>query len=352
MKRTPSGGIIAAAVFLIIAAGLALFIASIHFLAFEIMRTMDAQSAAAVRELIWPTLEIAAAAWGIATAVGLLRLHRWAYFCVFAMSALLVADAVPSLQGAATLIHATTGIPTESAPGFLDSAYFMFAISAAAPLALAIWWLVFFPRRSVRRQFFAADAVEAAPAPESADFGAAVPVAFVVPASAEIPQGPQRPVSIFVIAIFLVVDGPLKLLALISPNVRRMPIALFGHLLWPSSNIAYLLCLGMISTVLGLGLMLRKQSALVGTIIFLILQMANSVATALRPQLNDEIMKVSVSIHPDLAQIAPMMSRLSRSMLPAFIGLVLAFYLAALYFLWSRRKAFAAWARAGEGKSR
>ena len=92
---------------------------------------------------------------------GLLRRRGWARISMLILAALLACASLPSLAAEPRMIRAVTGIPTVGAfPAFIAAQF------GPLQLAVAVWWIVYFTRKSVRAQFgFAATPSAAPPKP-------------------------------------------------------------------------------------------------------------------------------------------------------------------------------------------
>jgi hypothetical protein len=139
------------------------------------------------------------AVWGIATGVGLLRLKNWARISTLAFSVLLIL--MGCFGGLVTAMMPLPSTPTSSLDPAVISAIRIFTGAFwLALLGIAIWWLVFFTRVSVKAQFARPQslATDGLPLPPPALSGAMQ----VVPAIPQ-QQGSQRPTSITIIAWLL-----------------------------------------------------------------------------------------------------------------------------------------------------
>lgn len=150
MKR--SGAVTAAAVVLIVVSAGACLFTFPTAIGMALIRTSEPQHSTPMPVLIRTIAIALIGVWGIVTGIGLLRLRRWAWFCVLAIAVLLMAAAVPGVLQAPQLIWATGG-PSGDAPGLLVFEYVNFAFNSLAPLALGIWWLALFVPRGTRAQF-------------------------------------------------------------------------------------------------------------------------------------------------------------------------------------------------------
>ncbi len=99
-------------------------------------------------------------AWGISSAIGLLRLRNWARISTIAYSAILVSFAFLGIVAILTvpLPPPPAGqfpqgqIPSPEA--FAKSIRFFMAAFYLVPIAVGVWWLIFFTRPRVKAQFF------------------------------------------------------------------------------------------------------------------------------------------------------------------------------------------------------
>lgn len=159
MKRSP--GVTAAAISVIAAS------AAFCVYAAWPLRNASAMHGEELGTLItFSIFQLAFAIWGIATGAAILRLRRWAWLCALIISVLLILNNVPALFGARKLIRATTGVSTISGGNFISQQYIHLVALTVIPFALGVWWLILFPRRSVRLQFAPlAPAGEGSPAP-------------------------------------------------------------------------------------------------------------------------------------------------------------------------------------------
>jgi hypothetical protein len=103
-----------------------------------------------------------------------------------------------------------------------------------APLAVGIWWLVLFSRKSVKEQFA----------------GTAIPVDLSVP------QKPRCPVPIAVLAWFFITSAANVIIIPFLPF--RMPAVLFGHLVVGAEGTLLYLIMCLLLVVAGIGLLKLK----------------------------------------------------------------------------------------------
>jgi len=110
-------------------------------------------------------MEFGFGAWGIASAVGLLLLKNWARLCFVIFGGLLAFFSFCAASGSllAAIALPSTQPPTANVPpGLFMAVSLVFTVISLIGLAIAIWWLVYFNRSSVKAQF-AGGAVAAQP---------------------------------------------------------------------------------------------------------------------------------------------------------------------------------------------
>lgn len=100
------------------------------------------------------------AAWGIATAVGLHRLRRWARYSTIVIGALmtlcgllLAAGGLAALFSPQFNAAGTVGSSAHSAQFLVRAVFGVMELIYLAVAAVGIWWLVYFNRRRVRSAF-------------------------------------------------------------------------------------------------------------------------------------------------------------------------------------------------------
>ncbi len=239
MKR--SGGVTASAVIAIIGSVFTILLGGFAILGALLMRTMPnlpttpAQPVPPVAFLLAESvLFLGFGVWGIASAVGLLRLKNWARICFLEYAGLLC---VFSAVGALVLLVAMLVIPQIAPPqpnvppGLMTAVFSMMIVFALLLVALGIWWLVYFNRRDVKAQFMGE-------------------------AAALLPR--RRPFSITIIAWLLIVGGiaaaPVYLFA-------SSPLFVFGFVIrgWLAGAIYSLLVVA--GLLAGVGLLRMKAAA-------------------------------------------------------------------------------------------
>jgi hypothetical protein len=347
-----SGSVTAASVMLIVASVLVTFGAFFAVLTTALMQSVGPKLSAHAfaRDLAGAVAVLLIAIWGIVTGVGLLRLRRWAWFCVLIISGLLVAAAVRALASAPKLIRATTGVPTVSAGNFVTFEYIGLAIATLVPLALGVWWLIAFLRPSARAQFAPGVILERNYPPVVFAPPVAPPSAPTPTIAEPIPHGSprlqlsyRRPVSITVIAVLLLLNVAAFPVLLFYPAKWRV-MAFFGFVLTGKAVLFVLAAFSVISLTLGVGLLRLKPWARVGAIVYALLLIVN-VAVSSRAQMRAfQILQAAMHLPQTPGPQGQSFDHMFQSVMhiSMFIGILFAvgINLAGIYFLATRGAAF------------
>lgn len=251
---------------------------------------------------------LALACWGVGTAVGLSRLRPWARISILSMSVLALVIGFISVVSVLILLP---HMPDQQDAHTMAAVRGILVVSFGFPMAIAAWWLVLFLRPGVRQQF-------------SSTAGATVVATPFV-----------RPVSITVIAVFLLlgVPGMLWVLYLMFPTrATGIPTMVLGVLVsgWGATafNVAALAA----NLALGLGLWRMKPWARTGAIAYLSFSIVNLAAMALRPDNFSRIITAMRTANPALASYP-----LPRDFLWFIAALSTGLAVAALWFLIKRK---------------
>jgi hypothetical protein len=274
---------------------------------------------------------VLAAAWGVVTGVGLLKLREWAR-----ISQLLFAGLIALIGVSSALLILTLQLPVpatdphpETTAHILQISRLFVAIFYGGLAALGIWWLYYFTRRPIREEFRFRAGTSVAAA-EGVPGG-------ILPPSAEPFRGPMnraRPVSITII-------GALLLLGLLSfamlPFVR-VPLIFFGHILAGPFGIALLMAFGLAQGIAGYGLLRMKMWGRNLAVTVELINVANVVVTGLLPgsQANFDSAMQQIYAQWNLpANVTMIHFPVALMMLPAIPVL-----LVVLYFLIKEKPAF------------
>jgi hypothetical protein len=235
----PSAGITASAVIALLGSVVAILFGGLMALSSVAVSTSSAArppdqplpSIAAI--VIMAGIQFGFGAWGIASAVGLLLLRKWARFSFLIFGGLLAFFSFCAGSGLlfAAIAMTSTLPPTANvSPGLFTAVMLVFTVISVICLAVAVWWLVYFNRSSVKAQF-GAGAVASQPR--------------------------QFPLAVSIIAWVFVVGGVVTAVQMLF----SYPLVLFGIVLrgWASSLVLALLAA--ISLSAGIGLLKKRVEA-------------------------------------------------------------------------------------------
>jgi hypothetical protein len=199
---------------------------------------------------------LAAFLWGIWTAVGLIRLRRWARYSVLAIGFL---DFVICGLASAGLLIARksvifTALAASRPPGSAFTPGIALLVSAVFYSLIAlvgVWWMVYFSLGPVRRAFV----------PVPVDFGAGVgstlqPPPYATGVRGASPYGIWRGVVIAFACILLLGVPSLILMATL-----HIPVFIFGAILRGGAAATLLLAFAAIQLLIGVGLLRRSPAA-------------------------------------------------------------------------------------------
>ncbi|MGH9780702.1 MAG: hypothetical protein ACRD33_02680 [Candidatus Acidiferrales bacterium] len=159
MKSSRSAGVTASAVVLILMGALAALAGVGVLSGFATLRVAGGKAVFSIPVVVAIGVAmLVVAGWAIATGAGLLRRCGWAWISMLILAALLAFVSLPSLAAEPRLIRAIVGVPTVGAfTAFIATQF------GVLLLAVTVWWIVYFTRKSVRAQFGFAAAPSAAP---------------------------------------------------------------------------------------------------------------------------------------------------------------------------------------------
>lgn len=212
------------------------------------------------------------AAWGITTGIGILQLRAWARISMLVLSGTVAVFSVFGSIGAIAgpLMVLDPRVPREA----MVAGLIVGLVVVTIPLALAIWWLVLFTRRSVRLQFAPGVTLEPAQPPAFVR-----PVAYAEGAATYVSPKMQlsyrRPVSIMVIAVCLLAGCAFFPLMFFYPANWRVT-AIFGVMVMGKSFLAVSAILSAANLLLGIGLLRLKAWARRGSIAYFVVMLANT----------------------------------------------------------------------------
>lgn len=342
MKR--SGDVTAAAIILFFGSGLLILFMLFAILGAELT---PLPPEARYGQFIGLAFYLLFAAWGVATGVGILRLRSWARISIIAMSVLAIFSCMCAAVGFALMPAILEQLPDAPPRAAVKIMVAVGVIMLLIPLAIAIWWLILFTRkrlalefasRGVRAQFRTGVTLNAGPPVASSAPPAFTPSGqtFGSPAM-QLPN--RRPVSITVIAVFLLAGAAFFPLILFYPANWRIT-ALFGMVLTGRPVLALFAVCSALGVVLGVGLLRLKPWARVATILYAVVVTVNG-AVSMRAMTRVFQMLQSVMGMPTFSEIqVQMMRRMMQLSMIGGVGFAVGLNVVAIYFLVTRRAAF------------
>lgn len=221
-----------------------------------------------VIRIIAPLIYALPAVWGIVTAVGLLQLKNWARISTIVFSVLLIVfGAFGMLTSMVFFLKPPPGNGVDPKMFFILGA--VTAVIALAQAGIGIWWMVFFNRASIKAQFlpqplafqhfgqsadpYAIDPRYSTMVPPPGFHSAADVALPPTPPIAE-PQRTARPLSISIIAWFLLVSCVFVPFTLLL----RPPIALFLTILSGWQAVVFMLISAALNVYVGIALLRMK----------------------------------------------------------------------------------------------
>jgi hypothetical protein len=293
--------------------------------------------------LLVPLIYILPGVWGIVTAIGLLQLKNWARISIIIFSVLLLAF------GLITALSSSVFFLANRPPGMdrqvVALARVVMLMLAAGQIGLGVWWLVFFNRAKVKEQFVAPSmfaGYPGAPAgyPIQPSYHAQPPPAASGAVAPQAPQRSQRPVSITIIACFMLVGCLFYSIGV----ALRSPAALFVWVLTGREALGFSLIVVALTIYVGVGLLRLNRYARLTGIGYVAFFSANAAVFYFAPGGHSRVMKLvelQQSLFPalrDMQGAAPPMDPTPFIWMGGAIGIALG--VVQIYFLITRKHAF------------
>lgn len=268
------------------------------------------------------------AAWGIITGIGVLKRRPWARISMIVISAAGIFFSLFGFIGAFAVFLSMTPDPTMPSAAIAVMVV-VEVLVAAIPLGISIWWLVLFTRKRVALEFAAhgTGAASFVPAahPQSAGF---------IPPPARTGFAATHPTSITVIAVLLLAIAALFPLVFLYPPGWRIAVVfgilITGHKMMLASTVWAILGL-----TLGAGLFRLKNWARIGTILYCLLSLVNTIMSMGKTGALVNAMHEAMGI-----PAPPLPPAFQRAIAIGGVAFGVALNFAAIYFLVTRRAAF------------
>jgi hypothetical protein len=238
----------------------------------------------------------ALAIFGVLTGAGILRRRNWARVTV------LIWAGIMAFISAITIVFVLLVMdkivpnlpnPTDAAPVFAVMKWIL-AFAYAIPLGVGIWWLILFTRSRVVASFMP---VYAALHPGVAFDASGLPLALPGPPPL-VPGGPSCPIPLLIVAGLDVFSGVAMLFFLFVPLPLFMPLFLFGHAFTGVSPRIFLVTIGLIYAVCGIGILKLKPLALDALIVVKALFLASGVASLFSPHFFPAMLEAMSRVSP------------------------------------------------------
>jgi hypothetical protein len=259
---------------------------------------------------------VALAVWGIVTAVGLIRLRRWARYSILIIGGLLAFFSLISMLVTLLMMLVPLPVPANVDASQAQTVHAMtgivFGVTALIYgifCAVGVSWLVYFNRRKVREAFISATgkAVES-----------------------------RRPVLISVIAVLNMIGAVSCLLALFIP----IPAAIFGWMVDGWGKVAIYLFFAAVTTSVGIGLWQLKEWGRLLALAMQALGLVNTAVYLVHPSL---MLRYSMEIQQKMYPMQPQTQLPEGFQTPMYrisFGFAILLYIAIAAILIYYRKAF------------
>lgn len=296
--------------------------------------------------LMVPLIYILPAVWGIVTGIGLLQLKNWARISIIVFSILLLFFGLFTGLGS-SVFFLTNPPPTLDRQVVAFVRVFMLAF-AAVQIGLGVWWLVFFNRAKVKQQFLARPMFGGYPLaqggyPIQPSYHVQPPPSTAAAAVAQLPQIPQgrrRPLSITIIAWFMLAGC----LFLPVNLALHTPASLFVWVLTGWQADAFFLAVVALLVYVAVGLLRLDPYARLAGISYFAFAVVNSAVFFFAPGARTRMTRILELQHSMLPWLRdwqgayPQPDPMPLMLMGAVIGLV--FCLVPLYFLVREKQAF------------
>jgi hypothetical protein len=191
-------------------------------------------------------VEFGFSGWGLATAIGLIRLKPWSRISILIYAGLLAV----SVSFMALIIML---LPLPVTPNTAQNFNFIFRFTTASFCAvllfIAVWWLVLFTRKSVVAQFSGPAAIATIPA---------VPTPAGYAVRAAVTPSLRRPLTITLIAWLYVVSVPMMIPSLLLSQAQRIPVPFFSTMLEGRGVLIYFAVFAPLILAAGIALLKNK----------------------------------------------------------------------------------------------
>lgn len=269
------------------------------------------------------------AGWGLATGIGLFRLKPWSR-----ISTLVFAGFMGVGAAFAALLFLFIPLPAtpNAGPGSDFIIRVMVGSFCAIPLSIAVWWLVFFTRKSVVAQFSAPAYTTTSPVAQA-----------VIPPPTFVPGPPrlQRPILLTVVAWFYLASVITSVPWYFVGLFRKIPFPFFGTMLEGRGVTIYLALSSGLLLAAGIGLLQNRiwgYWLAIGTQLFGFLNIgANILLPGRTDRLERYLSSFPFRFPPEMP--APSVNYFGMLMILGLAGGMI-FSAVLLWFMWACRRSF------------
>ena len=260
------------------------------------------QAARAMASVTWLFLFLLAI-FGIFVGAGILRRRNWARISILIWGGLMAFFSAITM--AATFFVMNNLPPT--LPNAAETASFMavfkwvLALFYAIPLGVGIWWLILFTRGAVVDDFNPLSArLHPGQTLDASGFPQELP-----PPPSYVPGGPACPLPLLIIAGLDIFSAVSMLTLLIVPYsfISAIPLFLFGHAFHGGLALLFLVLLGIVYAVCGVGIIKLKPWALDPLIWCQALFFLSGIVTFLNPQFMSTMKEAIAKMMPKIPNL-------------------------------------------------
>jgi hypothetical protein len=306
----------------------------------------------AMASIIWLFL-LALNVFAIFVGANVLRRRNWARITILIWGGLMTFFSAVSIV---TTLLVLTYMPS-TMPNAGDVASVMavmkwvLALFYAIPLGVGIWWLILFTRKAVVEEFNPLSArLHPGKTLDASGFPQEPPEA-----PSYVPGGPACPLPLIIIAGLDILSGASTLGILLIPFslLSSIPMFLFGHVFYGGASLVFLVLLGIVYLVCGIGIIRLKPWALDPLIWFKALLTFSGIVTIFNPHFMPMMREAIAKMIPKFTGELPANAQIPTNLFPfsdtyfkAMMSFGILFAVAMLAILIFYRKKFLEAARA------
>jgi hypothetical protein len=260
------------------------------------------EAARAMASIVW-LFYLAIAIFGIFVGANILRRRNWARISIliwgglmaFFSAAVMLVTLLVMSQLPSVIPHAA-----EAAPVLAVMKWFI-ALLYAIPLGVGIWWLFLFTRKEVVEEFNPLSArLHPGKTLDASGFPQEPPAA-----PSYVPGGPTCPLPLLIIAGLDIFSGVSMVTLLVFPFsfFSTIPFFLFGHAFHGGLAVVFLVLLGIVYAVCGVGIIKLKPWALDPLIWCKGLFLLSGIVTLLNPQFIPAMREAIAKMMPTIPEL-------------------------------------------------